>query len=69
MAVWLYTVYMDYRATIEKIRFSYLKGEIDLDEARAKVMPLLKEMNAKGEKIAKEHGRKFRPFTFGYIFR
>lgn len=60
---------MDYRAKIEKIRFRYLRAEITLDEAKALVQPLLIEMNKKGLVIAKEHGRKFRPLTFGYVFR
>lgn len=60
---------MDYRAQIKKIRGSYLRGEISFEQAKGYTEPLLKEMNKKGEKIAKKFGRKFNKLTFGYIFR
>lgn len=60
---------MDYRATIQAIRSDYLRGHIDLDQAKAKVLPLLEAMNEKGAKIAKEHKKTFKPLTFGYVFR
>lgn len=60
---------MDYRAKILKIRSDMQHGHITIEEAKAQVQPLLDEMNTKGEKIAKEHGRKFRKFTFGYVMR
>lgn len=60
---------MDYRKQILKIRSDYLKGKIDLDEARAKVEPLLKTMNRIGKEIAKKHGRRFNELTFGYVMR
>lgn len=64
-----YTFDMDYRDKIEKIRMKYLKGQISLKMAEDDVRPLLREMNEKGTKIAKEHGKKFHKLTFGYIFR
>ena len=60
---------MDYRNKILKIRSDMQHGNITIDEAKVLAQPLLDEMNAKGEKIAKEHGRKFRKFTFGYVMR
>lgn len=60
---------MNYRTKIEKIRFRYLKGEITLEQAKGEVEPMIVKMNEIGKKIAKEHGRRFTPFTFGYIFR
>lgn len=60
---------MDYRAKIQFIRGQYLRGELTHTEAKAMVLPLLKEMNAKGQAVAKKFGRKFHPLTFGYVFR
>lgn len=60
---------IDYRATIESIRHASLRGDISYEEAKARVQPLLDEMNAKGEKIAKEYGKRYKKLTFGYVFR
>ena len=60
---------MEYRAKIEHIRAMYQNGYIKLDEAKAEVTPLLDNMNAIGRRIAKEHGKTFKPLTFGYVFR
>ncbi len=60
---------IDYRSKILDIRSDYLRGKITLDEAKSLVLPLLNEMNIRGEKIAKEFGKKFNKLTFGYVFR
>lgn len=60
---------MDYREKILLIRSEYLQGRIDLDTAKANVQPLLDTMNKRGEKISKQFGKKYRPLTFGYVFR
>lgn len=60
---------MEYREKIQAIRAQYLKGEITYDDARADVEVLLKVMNLKGARIAKEFGKKYTPLTFGYVFR
>lgn len=60
---------MDYRAQIQAVRGEYLRGNLDLDQAKAKVLPLLEEMNKKAKEIAKENKMPFKPFTFGYVFR
>ena len=60
---------MDYRAKIELIRSEYIHGKINLKTAEDAVKPLLEQMNIKGAEIARKHGKKFRPLTFGYIFR
>lgn len=60
---------MNYRKEILRIRSRFLKGEISYDEAFEQVAPLLAEMNQKAALIAKEHNQKFKPLTFGYIFR
>lgn len=57
------------RFLVQSIRARYQHGEITLDQAKAEVQPLLDEMNASGKRIAKEFGKKFKPLTFGYIFR
>ncbi len=60
---------MENRAKIEEIRHRYLKGLITLDEAKGLVQPILDDINTKGRRISKEHGFKFKPLTFAYIFR
>lgn len=60
---------MEYRTEIGKIRGRFQRGEITIEQAEAEVKPLLEEMNAKGAKIAKEHGRSYKKLTFGYVFR
>lgn len=60
---------MDYRVKIEQIRHSFNRGEISYEQAKAQVLPMLEEMNAKGAKIAKKFGKKFNKITFGYVFR
>lgn len=60
---------IDYRTQIKKIRGAYQRGEISLEEAEAYVLPMLEEMNKKGEKIAKKFGRKYKKLTFSYVFR
>jgi hypothetical protein len=60
---------MDYRSQILQIRSEMLRGRMTIEEAKKAAQPLIDEMNIKGEKIAKEHGRKFRKFTFGYLMR
>lgn len=59
----------NYRAMIQAVRGQYLRGEIDLDQAKEKVQPWLDEMNKIGARISKEHGRPFKPLRFGYVFR
>ncbi len=59
----------NYRAQIQAVRGQYLRGEIDLDQAKAKVQPMLDAMNAKGKEISKEHGMRYKPLSFGYVFR
>lgn len=60
---------MDYRDKILTIRSDYLHGRITLEEAKAKVEPMLALMNEKGKKISKEHKMPFKPLTFSYVFR
>ena len=60
---------MEYREQILKIRSEYLRGRINLAEARSMVEPLLDEMNRKGEAIAKKFGKKFHKLSFAYVFR
>ncbi len=54
---------------ILEIRRAFLRGDITLDEAKKRLRPVIDDMNERGEKIAKQYGRKFRKFTFGYLFR
>lgn len=60
---------MDYREQIQTIRSDYLRGKISLDDAKGAVQPLLDVMNKKGEVVAKQHGKRFKKLTFGYVFR
>lgn len=60
---------MEYRTQIQKIRGAYQRGEITLEQAQSYVEPLLKEMNRKGEVIAKKFGKKYKKLTFSYVFR
>lgn len=60
---------MEYRTKIEALRHKYLRGEVTLDEAKKQAQPLIDQMNAKAEKIAKEFGKRHKKFTFGYLFR
>ena len=57
------------RTQVQFIRSQYLRGEITLEQAKALVQPYLDDMNASGKRIAKQFGKKFKPLTFGYIFR
>ena len=60
---------MDNRNKIQFIRSEYLQGRISLNEAKSNIEPILKVINETGEKIAKEHGKKWKKLTFNYIFR
>jgi hypothetical protein len=60
---------MDYRDYIGAVKGQYLRGEIDLDQAKEKIAPVLKEMNEKAKVITEKCGGKFKPFTFSYLFR
>jgi polyhydroxyalkanoate synthesis regulator phasin len=60
---------MESRNKIANIKALYLQGKITFDEAKKQVQPILEKMNAKGKEIAKEHGMKFKPFTFTGVFR
>lgn len=60
---------INYRAKIEAIRQTYLKGLINHDQAKDQVEALLPEMNEKGKVIAKKFGKRFTKLTFGYVFR
>ncbi len=63
------TLPTNHRPFILEVRRAFLRGDITLDEAKERLRPVLEDMNKRGEKIAKEFGKKFRKFTFGYIFR
>lgn len=59
----------DYRGIMAKIKAEMLAGKLTVDEAMIKAQPFINEMNQKAAKIAKEYGKKHKPFTFGYIMR
>ena len=69
ISVWVYTLFMDYRATIQNIRGEFLRGKLTLQQAEDKVAPLLVEMNIKGKVVAKKFGKNYKKLTFGYVFR
>ena len=60
---------VEYRQKILEIRSDFLRGKITYEQAKAKVLPFLEEMNIKGAKIAKKFGKKYKKLTFGYVFR
>lgn len=60
---------MENRSKIEAIRHRLNHDEITYEQAKVLMQPIINTMNVKGAKIAKEYGKKFRPFTFGYLMR
>ena len=59
----------DNREYFEHFRKLVLSGAITLDQARDQTKERLDAMNAKGEEIAKRHGKKHKPFTFSKLMR
>lgn len=57
------------RAKLNDIRARYLRGDVTIDEAKLEAKPIIDDMNIKGKEIAKKHGKKFFPFTYGYLMR
>jgi len=57
------------RAKLDEIRSRMNRGLLSVVEAKAEAQPIIDQMNHTAERIAKEHGRKFKKFTFGYLMR
>lgn len=51
-------------AEARAIRHAVQYGKINYEEAKAKVQPLLKQVNKIGRSIAKKYGRKYRDIKF-----
>lgn len=62
-------VIQDSRAFFAHIRALLNSGAITYEKAKEMATPSIDEMNARGKEIAKEHGKKFRPFTFTGVIR
>ena len=60
---------MDHRAIIEGLRHRMNSGEITYEQAQAHAEPVIKDMNARAEKVAKKFGQKAPKFTFRYLTR
>lgn len=60
---------MDYRDKIQYIRSQFLHGQITEAQAKVLIEPMLKNMNKKGEEVARKFGKKFHPITFRYVMR
>ena len=54
---------------IYEIRAKLKTGQISFDEAKALALPLIKEMEIKAEKVAKEFGKKPPRFNFIGLMR
>jgi hypothetical protein len=59
----------DFRAEIKEVKQQYMAGAISYAEAVYKLRPVLMEMNKRMKKLCKEHGIRFKPLTFSYVFR
>jgi hypothetical protein len=59
----------NYRQKIAELKSLYLKGEIELSEAKERAQPIIDEMNIKGLDIAKKYGGNYKKLTFAYLFR
>ena len=44
-------------------------GDLSYDEAKALAEPYLAIMDAKGAEIARKHGKRYTPRSFGYFLR
>jgi hypothetical protein len=58
-----------FRAKIKEIQAKLMTGVCTNEQAKKEAQPYIDEMNNKGKKIAAEHGRKHKDFTFGYLMR
>jgi hypothetical protein len=58
-----------YKQFFFDLRGKLLTGQITYDEAIELAKPVLDEMNAKGEMIAKKHGKKYRKITHITVLR
>lgn len=58
-----------YRGKLQKIRQDLLLGRFDYKQAKELAQPIIDEMNLKANKIAKEYGKRHKPFTFNYLMR
>ena len=54
---------------IYEIRARLKTGQISFDEAKVLALPLIKEMETKAEKVAKEFGKKPPKFSFIGLMR
>lgn len=57
------------RFKIKAIKKDFLDRKITFEQAKEQVEVILVDMNEKGAKIAKKHGRRFYKFTFTSVFR
>lgn len=54
---------------LNEVKILLKTGQISYDEARNKATPILSKLNSRGEKIAKEFGRRYSPVTFTGFMR
>lgn len=55
------------RTAIRNIKAGIKTGALSYDTAKKMARPYISEMNRRGAIIAKEHGKRFIPFTFTKI--
>jgi hypothetical protein len=58
-----------YRQFFFDLRGKLLTGMVTYDQAIEIAQPVLNEMNAKGEMIAKKHGKKYRKISYVSVLR
>lgn len=57
------------RNAIEGIRNRLNTGKLTYDQAQKEAAPILAGMNKRAQELAKEHGMKFKPFSFKGLMR
>ena len=56
------------RETIERVKIK-LRAGADYYACKEEAQPAIDTINERAKEIAKEYGKKFKPFTFTYLMR
>jgi len=60
---------MEYRDQLKEIRRDFLFGAITDQQARELAQPIIDKMNERAKEVAKEFGKRHKPFTYSYLMR
>jgi len=60
---------MEARQEVSHLVLRAATGDLTYDEAKDLAGPYLAVMDAKGSEIAKKHGKRYTPRSFGYFLR